>query len=76
MVKIITREISKLLMFTIAWAIPILLAKLFINTNFLWLFLLSIILTAAIFSHFEDLAKIEGPIIFDDIEDENHDYDE
>lgn len=74
MVKVITREISKLVMFTIAWAIPIILAKMFGNTNLLWLIILSAIITIGVFSHFEDLERIEHSEFFD--EDENADYDE
>lgn len=76
MIKVITREISKLVMFTIAWAVPILLAKMFGNTHFLWFFFLSAILTSAVFSHFEDLEKIERFNITFDEDSENENYDE
>lgn len=76
MTKIITREVIKLIMFTIAWAIPILSAKMFENTHFLWLFILSAIITVAVFSHYEDLEKLEHSFYSIDEDDENVDYDE
>ena len=74
MIKVITREISKLIMFTIVWAIPVLLAKMFGSVHFLWLFALSAIMTGGIFSHYEDVAKFESLCSFD--EDENVDCNE
>lgn len=53
------REISKLCMFAILWACPVILAYMFSRPAFLWLFILSIIGTIGVFSHYEDLEKID-----------------
>lgn len=55
----IIREISKLLMFTIVWAFPVLLFRWSGNGSYLWFFALSVIVTVGVFSHFEDVTKIE-----------------
>lgn len=65
--KGLIREISKLCMFAILWACPVVLAHLFSNSAFLWLFILSIVGTIGVFSHYEDLEKID---LFDIDEDE------
>lgn len=56
----IIREISKLCMFTILWAFPLLLTRWNGNNNFLWFFVLSLIVTVGVFSHYEDLEKIDN----------------
>lgn len=55
----IIREISKLCMFTIMWVFPLLLSRWNGNNNFLWFFILSIVVTVGVFSHYEDLEKID-----------------
>lgn len=54
------REISKLCMFTILWAFPIVLARMFDSSSYLWFFALSIVSTIGMFSHYEDLEKIDA----------------
>lgn len=54
------REISKLCMFTVIWALPIVLARMFGSGLYLWFFVVSFIVTTGIFDHFEDLEKIDG----------------
>ena len=56
----IIREISKLCMFTLLWAFPLLLTRWNGNNNFLWFFVLSLIVTVGVFSHYEDLEKIDN----------------
>ena len=56
----IIREISKLCMFTILWAFPLMLTRWTGNYCFLWFFALSLIVTAGVFSHYEDLEKIDN----------------
>lgn len=56
----IVREISKLCMFTILWTFPVLLARWTGNNNFLWFFILSVIVTVGVFSHYEDLEQIDN----------------
>lgn len=51
----IARETAKVLMFFIAWAFPIYIAKENDDNFFLFLFILSSMLTVSIFSHYEDL---------------------
>ena len=47
-------------MFTILWAFPLLLARWNGNNNFLWFFALSLTVTAGVFSHYEDLERIDN----------------
>lgn len=55
----IVRELAKVVMFTILWGIPVLLAHLNQNNSFLWFFILSVIFTGIMFGHYEDLEKID-----------------
>ncbi len=54
------REISKLCMFIVTWAFPILLSQWNENNKFLWLFVLSVIVTGGVFSHYEELEKTDN----------------
>ena len=54
------REISKLCMFTILWAFPIVLAYMFRSNYYLWFFLLSLIVNVGVFSHYESLEKVDA----------------
>ena len=56
----IVREISKLCMFTILWGFPLLLVRWNGDNNFLWFFILSLIVTVGVFSHYEDLEKVDN----------------
>lgn len=53
----ITRELIKLIMFGVSWGFPIYLSRQFGSSKFLWFFVISMLLTIAIFSHYEDLKK-------------------
>lgn len=66
----IIREISKLCMFTILWAFPLLLTRWSGNYNFLWFFVLSFIVTVGVFSHYEDLERTDKLNSIDDESDE------
>ena len=66
----VVREIGKLCMFAILWGFPVLLSRWNENNNFLWLFILSTIITVGVFSHYEDLEAIYK------IEELNEDNDE
>ena len=55
----IIRELSKLCMFIVLWAFPMLLAHWNGNNHFLWFFILSVISTIGVFSHYEDLSRID-----------------
>lgn len=62
-------EISKLYMFTVLWAFPIVLARMFDNSSYLWFFALSVLVTAVMFTHYEDLEKTDKSKIDNDKED-------
>lgn len=47
-------------MFIVTWAFPILLAHWNDNNRFLWFFILSVMVTLGIFSHYEELEKINN----------------
>lgn len=55
----IVRELSKLCMFVVLWAFPILLTKWSGNNLFLFFFALSIFGTAGVFDHYESLEHTE-----------------
>lgn len=55
----VVREIVKLCMFIVLWGFPILLALHFGSNLYLWFLVVSIIATVGMFSHFEDLEKID-----------------
>lgn len=56
----LAREISKLIMFTILWGFPILLAHLNKSNYFLWFFILSFIGNLQMFWHYESLSEDES----------------
>lgn len=56
---IVVRELCKLVMFTMFWAFPIVLARMFDNTGYLWFFALSLVGTSAMFNHYEDLERTD-----------------
>ena len=56
---LVIREISKVIMFTLMWGMPILLAYLFKNTDMLWFYALTFVCTFVMFGHYEDIAKEE-----------------
>lgn len=60
--KTFIREISKIIMFTILWGIPLLVAKHFDSPKYLWLFVVSGIFTSSMFSHYEELESFEQDI--------------
>ena len=53
------REISKLVMFTILWAFPLWLSKDKAKYNYLWFLLLSVTFTMTMFTHYEDLERVD-----------------
>lgn len=55
----VVRELCKLLMFTMLWAFPIVLARMFDSAGYLWFFALSLVCTSAMFSHYEDLERTD-----------------
>lgn len=55
----VMREISKLVMFTMLWAFPLWLSKDTGNYNYLWLLILSVTFTMAMFTHYEDLERVD-----------------
>lgn len=57
--KMVIREVSKIVMFVVIWCIPVLIYRWTEKSGFLWLFIVSILVTVGIFSHFEDLEKID-----------------
>lgn len=60
------REISKLIMFIVTWTLPVLLSRWNENNHFLWLFILSLVVTVGIFQHYEELEKVSN---FESVED-------
>ena len=52
------RELCKVIMFTQLWAMPLLTARLFDNQWYLLLFIVSLIGTVTLFSHYEDVTKV------------------
>lgn len=59
MMKCLIREFVKLLMFMVLWAFPIYLTIALESMAFLWFFSLSLVVTFLLFSHYEDLAKMD-----------------
>lgn len=57
-------------MFFLLWAFPILLFRWSGNSSYLWFFALSTLSTMGVFSHYEDLEKI------DNLKGDNNEYDE
>lgn len=55
----IVREISKLAMFAMLWAFPLWLSKDTGNYNYLWFLMLSVVFTMAMFTHYEDLERVD-----------------
>lgn len=55
----IVREISKLAMFAMLWAFPLWLSKDTGNYNYLWFLILSVTFTMAMFTHYEDLERVD-----------------
>lgn len=55
----IIREISKLCMFVMLWGFPLLLVRWSGNYDFLWFFVLSLIVTVGVYSHYEDLEETD-----------------
>ena len=55
----IFRELSKLVMFTAIWGLPLYLSRVTGAYGYLWLFILSVLFTIGMFSHYEDLEKID-----------------
>ena len=53
------REISKLAMFVMLWAFPLWLSKDTGNYNYLWFLMLSVTFTMAMFTHYEDLERVD-----------------
>ena len=66
--KQIFRELSKLCMFTIIIGFPLWLSYWNRNNNYLWLFILSLVLLFMIFNHYEDLEQIDN--FYEKMEDE------
>lgn len=58
----VVREFVKLSMFTVLWALPVIVAKLFDSPWYLWLFVGSFFATLGIFTHYEDLEKIKNSL--------------
>lgn len=67
----IFRELIKFCLTAMLWGIPVLLSWMNQNNHFLWLFVLSLLVTVGVLTHYEDLARIEAmnepPIDVDDI---------
>ena len=55
----IIRELSKLCMFAIAWGIPVLLSRWNENNMFLWMFMVSFLVTVAVLNHYEELERVD-----------------
>lgn len=53
----VVREVSKCVMFTAIWALPLVTSKLFDNPSWGWMWIVSFVVTLFIFGHFEDLEK-------------------
>ena len=54
----VAREIAKLFMFAILWAIP-LATKVLVGSTSVWLYLISVIGTFILFNHYETLERRE-----------------
>ena len=55
----IFREISKLVMFTAMWGFPLYLSRVTDSYGYLWFFFLSALFTIGMFSHYEELERID-----------------
>ena len=52
------KELAKAIMFTVIWLMPVAVAQIFDKPKFLALFVISFFVTLTVFSHYEDLDKI------------------
>ena len=55
----IFRELSKLIMFAAIWGLPLYLLKVTGSYSYLWFFVMSALFTIGMFSHYEELEKID-----------------
>ena len=70
----IIREFIKLLLIMLFWAFPIYLWQVSQRSGYLWLFIVSFVLTCFTFTHYESLAESEGkePEVKIDVPKEKH----
>lgn len=54
------REVSKIIIFTLAWGAPLLFAWDTNNPNYLWLLLASLFFICVTFGHYRELSKFEN----------------
>lgn len=59
-VKIISRELTKMVICVALWGFPFWFAYQTRSSGFLWLLVLSLFCMTGVFSHYEDLARIEN----------------
>lgn len=64
----IVRELSKLFMFLALWGFPILLAKTFGSSSYLWFFALSFIASMCMFAHYETIERIDNFVQTENVE--------
>lgn len=55
----VSREISKLAMFIVIWGFPLYVSRIMDDSRYLWLLVLSLVLNAGMFSHYESLERID-----------------
>ena len=59
-VKIISRELTKMVIWVALWGFAFWFAYQTRSSGFLWLLVLSLFCMTGVFSHYEDLARIEN----------------
>ena len=67
------REISKLIIFVVAFAMPVIVARMFDSPGFLWLYGVSAMFVMALHNHYETLERID--IFRDNYKDDNDERD-
>lgn len=53
------KELAKAIMFTVIWSMPVAVTYILNKPKFLALFIVSFFVTLTVFSHYEDLEKLE-----------------
>ena len=72
-IKNMLREISKLIIFVVAFAMPVIVARMFDSPGFLWLYGVSAMFVLALHNHYETLERID--IFRDNYKDDNDERD-
>lgn len=67
------REISKLIIFALVFAMPVVVARMFDSASYLWLYFVSAVFLLSLHNHYETLERID--IFKDNYKDDNDERD-